>query len=173
MSRTLGLTDHSIEKVMVIKGIRTYIPDKPVPKHASSSGMVWGCFRVCPGNLPYCPVSESVLSYMKTDLQTGVQIPVITHGGNNVHTSEWPFMFYDCDYRPTFNSSDWSPSSSMNYEYRAGWKPLTPVCCPNQDVSCNEVTALPRHIGRLKALRELNVRRNLLCVLPEGTQNLN
>lgn len=37
-----------------------------------------------------------------------------------------------------------------------------------QDISCNEITALPRHIGRLKALRELNVRRNLLCVLPEG-----
>lgn len=39
---------------------------------------------------------------------------------------------------------------------------------PAQDVSCNEITALPQHIGRLKALRELNVRRNLLFVLPEG-----
>lgn len=37
-----------------------------------------------------------------------------------------------------------------------------------QDVSCNEISALPHHVGRLKALRELNVRRNLLFVLPEG-----
>lgn len=42
------------------------------------------------------------------------------------------------------------------------------VSPPVQDVSCNEITALPQHIGRLKALRELNVRRNLLFVLPEG-----
>lgn len=41
-------------------------------------------------------------------------------------------------------------------------------CVPLQDISCNEITALPRYIGRLKTLRELNVRRNLLCVLPEG-----
>ncbi|GLD69447.1 leucine-rich repeat and calponin homology domain-containing protein 1, partial [Lates japonicus] len=40
------------------------------------------------------------------------------------------------------------------------------------DISCNEITALPRHIGRLKALRELNVRRNLLCVLPEDLADL-
>ncbi|KAK1797702.1 hypothetical protein P4O66_008065 [Electrophorus voltai] len=40
------------------------------------------------------------------------------------------------------------------------------------DVSCNEVTTLPCHIGRLKGLRELNVRRNLLCVLPEDLAEL-
>ncbi|XP_059895265.1 leucine-rich repeat and calponin homology domain-containing protein 1 isoform X4 [Gadus macrocephalus] len=40
------------------------------------------------------------------------------------------------------------------------------------DVSCNELSTLPRHIGRLKALRELNVRRNLLCVLPEDLSEL-
>lgn len=37
-----------------------------------------------------------------------------------------------------------------------------------QDVSCNDISALPGQIGRLRALRELNVRRNNLCVLPEG-----
>lgn len=41
-----------------------------------------------------------------------------------------------------------------------------------QDISCNEITALPQHIGHLKALRELNVRRNFLCVLPEGLAEL-
>ncbi|XP_076858173.1 leucine-rich repeat and calponin homology domain-containing protein 1 isoform X3 [Brachyhypopomus gauderio] len=40
------------------------------------------------------------------------------------------------------------------------------------DVSCNEVTTLPRHIGRLKDLRELNVRRNLLCGLPDDLADL-
>ncbi|XP_047726939.1 leucine-rich repeat and calponin homology domain-containing protein 1 isoform X3 [Prionailurus viverrinus] len=35
------------------------------------------------------------------------------------------------------------------------------------DVSCNEITALPQQIGQLKALRELNVRRNYLKVLPQ------
>uniref|UniRef100_A0A8C6TCE2 Leucine-rich repeats and calponin homology (CH) domain containing 1 n=1 Tax=Neogobius melanostomus TaxID=47308 RepID=A0A8C6TCE2_9GOBI len=35
------------------------------------------------------------------------------------------------------------------------------------DVSCNEISALPRHFSRLRSLRELNVRRNLLCVLPD------
>ncbi|MEJ1280501.1 hypothetical protein NN561_011446 [Cricetulus griseus] len=34
------------------------------------------------------------------------------------------------------------------------------------DVSCNEITALPQQIGQLKSLRELNVRRNYLKVLP-------
>lgn len=38
-----------------------------------------------------------------------------------------------------------------------------------QDVSCNELTALPQQIGQLKSLRELNVRRNYLKVLPPGT----
>ena len=37
-----------------------------------------------------------------------------------------------------------------------------------QDVSCNEITALPQQIGQLKSLRELNVRRNYLKVLPQG-----
>lgn len=37
-----------------------------------------------------------------------------------------------------------------------------------QDVSCNEITALPQQIGQLKSLRELNVRRNYLKVLPPG-----
>ena len=40
-----------------------------------------------------------------------------------------------------------------------------------QDVSCNEITALPQQIGQLKALRELNVRRNYLKVLPQGKKN--
>lgn len=33
-------------------------------------------------------------------------------------------------------------------------------------MSCNEITALPQQIGQLKSLRELNVRRNYLKVLP-------
>lgn len=40
-----------------------------------------------------------------------------------------------------------------------------------QDVSCNEITALPQQIGQLKSLRELNVRRNYLEALPQGTQD--
>ncbi|KFV47310.1 Leucine-rich repeat and calponin homology domain-containing protein 1, partial [Gavia stellata] len=35
------------------------------------------------------------------------------------------------------------------------------------DVSCNEITALPQQIGQLKSLKELNVRRNYLEVLPQ------
>lgn len=42
------------------------------------------------------------------------------------------------------------------------------LCYSLQDVSCNDISALPRQLGRLRALRELNVRRNALCVLPEG-----
>ncbi|NXD11526.1 LRCH1 protein, partial [Nothocercus nigrocapillus] len=36
-----------------------------------------------------------------------------------------------------------------------------------QDVSCNEITALPQQIGHLKSLKELNIRRNYLEVLPQ------
>ena len=42
-----------------------------------------------------------------------------------------------------------------------------------QDVSCNEITALPQQIGQLKSLRELNVRRNYLKVLPQGKKKNN
>lgn len=45
--------------------------------------------------------------------------------------------------------------------------PPQPSSCL-QDVSCNEITALPQQIGQLKSLRELNVRRNYLKVLPPG-----
>lgn len=37
-----------------------------------------------------------------------------------------------------------------------------------QDVSCNEIQVLPAQVGRLQSLRELNVRKNCLHVLPEG-----
>ncbi|XP_033292694.1 leucine-rich repeat and calponin homology domain-containing protein 1 isoform X8 [Orcinus orca] len=40
------------------------------------------------------------------------------------------------------------------------------------DVSCNEITALPQQIGQLKSLRELNVRRNYLKVLPQELVDL-
>lgn len=39
---------------------------------------------------------------------------------------------------------------------------------PSQDVSCNEIQALPAQVGRLQALRELNIRKNCLHMLPEG-----
>lgn len=39
---------------------------------------------------------------------------------------------------------------------------------PLQDVSCNEIQALPAQVGRLHALRELNIRKNCLQILPEG-----
>lgn len=38
-----------------------------------------------------------------------------------------------------------------------------------QDISCNEIQVLPAQIGKLLALRELNIRRNCLQVLPDGT----
>ncbi|KAB0401278.1 hypothetical protein E2I00_003949, partial [Balaenoptera physalus] len=41
-----------------------------------------------------------------------------------------------------------------------------------EDVSCNEITALPQQIGQLKSLRELNVRRNYLKVLPQELVDL-
>lgn len=37
-----------------------------------------------------------------------------------------------------------------------------------QDVSCNEIQVLPAQVGRLHALRELNIRKNCLHMLPEG-----
>lgn len=47
-----------------------------------------------------------------------------------------------------------------------------PSCCrPLQDVSCNEIQALPAQVGRLLALRELNIRKNCLHMLPEGQSN--
>ncbi|XP_043927973.1 leucine-rich repeat and calponin homology domain-containing protein 1 [Protopterus annectens] len=41
-----------------------------------------------------------------------------------------------------------------------------------QDVSCNEITALPHQIGQLKSLRELNIRRNYIEGLPEELAEL-
>lgn len=38
-----------------------------------------------------------------------------------------------------------------------------------QDISCNEIQVLPAQMGKLLALRELNIRRNCLQVLPDGT----
>lgn len=46
--------------------------------------------------------------------------------------------------------------------------PVVSHCRPLQDVSCNELQALPAQVGRLQALRELNIRRNCLHMLPEG-----
>lgn len=46
------------------------------------------------------------------------------------------------------------------------------LCFLMQDVSCNEITALPQQIGQLKSLRELNVRRNYLKVLPQGKKRI-
>ncbi|XP_029458744.1 leucine-rich repeat and calponin homology domain-containing protein 1 isoform X2 [Rhinatrema bivittatum] len=40
------------------------------------------------------------------------------------------------------------------------------------DVSCNEITALPQQVGLLKSLRDLNVRRNHLNVLPQELADL-
>lgn len=40
--------------------------------------------------------------------------------------------------------------------------------CLLQDVSCNEIQVLPAQVGRLHALRELNIRKNCLHMLPEG-----
>lgn len=49
--------------------------------------------------------------------------------------------------------------------------PFPPLCLPSQDVSCNEIQALPAQVGRLQALRELNIRKNCLHMLPEGQSN--
>lgn len=38
-----------------------------------------------------------------------------------------------------------------------------------QDVSCNELQCLPAELGQLECLRDLNLRRNQLTTLPEGT----
>lgn len=46
--------------------------------------------------------------------------------------------------------------------------PFASHCRPLQDVSCNEIQALPAQVGRLQALRELNIRKNCLHMLPEG-----
>lgn len=46
---------------------------------------------------------------------------------------------------------------------------VNPLICVNpQDVSCNELRALPASVGQLKSLRDLNLRRNQLTVLPTG-----
>lgn len=42
------------------------------------------------------------------------------------------------------------------------------LCLLLQDVSCNEIQVLPAQVGRLHALRELNIRKNCLHMLPEG-----
>lgn len=49
--------------------------------------------------------------------------------------------------------------------------PFPPLCLPSQDVSCNEIQVLPAQVGRLQALRELNIRKNCLHMLPEGQSN--
>lgn len=54
----------------------------------------------------------------------------------------------------------WSPAGS-------GWSPAEPRFAP-QDVGCNRLRALPPGLGQLRALRDLNVRRNQLAALPEG-----
>ena len=46
--------------------------------------------------------------------------------------------------------------------------PFPALCLPLQDVSCNEIQVLPAQVGRLQALRELNIRKNCLHMLPEG-----
>ena len=46
--------------------------------------------------------------------------------------------------------------------------PFPTLCLPLQDVSCNEIQALPAQVGRLQGLRELNIRKNCLHTLPEG-----
>lgn len=46
--------------------------------------------------------------------------------------------------------------------------PYPTLCLPLQDVSCNEIQVLPAQVGRLHALRELNIRKNCLHMLPEG-----
>lgn len=46
--------------------------------------------------------------------------------------------------------------------------PFPTLYRPLQDVSCNEIQALPVQVGRLQALRELNIRKNCLHMLPEG-----
>lgn len=38
-----------------------------------------------------------------------------------------------------------------------------------QDVSCNELQSLPAELGQLETLRDLNLRRNQLTTLPQGT----
>ncbi|XP_041707175.2 leucine-rich repeat and calponin homology domain-containing protein 2 isoform X4 [Coregonus clupeaformis] len=43
---------------------------------------------------------------------------------------------------------------------------------PLQDISCNEIQVLPPQVGRLQALRELNIRRNCLHMLPEELADL-
>lgn len=56
--------------------------------------------------------------------------------------------------------------------YRAATIIQLPSCRrPLQDVSCNEIQALPAQVGRLLALRELNIRKNCLHMLPEGKSN--
>lgn len=42
----------------------------------------------------------------------------------------------------------------------------------SQDVSCNELQRLPAELGQLECLRDLNLRRNRLTTLPEGTNKL-
>lgn len=49
---------------------------------------------------------------------------------------------------------------------------LLPNCPLLQDVSCNELQALPRGVAFLAALRDLNLRRNRLAILPEGLRGL-
>lgn len=46
--------------------------------------------------------------------------------------------------------------------------PFPTLCLPVQDVSGNEIQVLPAQMGRLQALRELNIRKNCLHMLPEG-----
>lgn len=56
--------------------------------------------------------------------------------------------------------------------YRAAREiPFLTLCRLIQDVSCNEIQALPAQVGRLQALRELNIRKNCLHMLPEGQSN--
>lgn len=37
-----------------------------------------------------------------------------------------------------------------------------------QDVSCNEITIIPPHLGSVSTLQRLNLKRNLLVEIPIG-----
>lgn len=61
-----------------------------------------------------------------------------------------------------------SPRAHFYTQFFAGVILFPALCLRLQDVSCNEIQALPAQMGRLQALRELNIRKNCLHMLPEG-----
>ena len=44
-------------------------------------------------------------------------------------------------------------------------------CFPVQDLSSNELNYLPNSLGEMISLKDLNLRRNRLEVLPDGKDN--